>query len=359
MTEWRYLVQNPSNILVGDSYGLDSNLPQLVKKGKCVDSLVQTTSKSPEKDEFVLQDVLQFMKQSKQCGTSRPSKFSLSFRASTHFMRSVEFWSWSWITVIFCCKYWKVVNVFRKIRTRMGCVERLDIGSDGVQVAFDKVREEPGLFLTSTDTQGLQKEYTYNMRSLSEEKESNNLFAPPSAQQCQSVAFQTRSSRDNDEGWFNIIKALGDSELAWSRRKSTFQIVGASAMEVEEGKGWMNKQKLDLSHHMIDTPGDMVEITVYAPLPIQRVHSSIPHRIYFAAAHTATNTAEETISIPSTDFRLSSLKPLLLSRYPNTNLDKVLEISKWSVDAEMVDESDNVVLKGGEEVAVIPPVSGG
>ncbi|TCD60478.1 hypothetical protein EIP91_010026 [Steccherinum ochraceum] len=52
---------------------------------------------------------------------------------------------------------------------------------------------------------------------------------------------------------------------------------------------------------------------------------------------------------------LSSLPALLISRHPGTGLDKVLESSQWSVEAEMVENPDDVVLKGGEEVAVICP----
>ena len=83
--------------------------------------------------------------------------------------------------------------------------------------------------------------------------------------------------------------------------------------------------------------------------------------LYFAAASTATGLTSERIPLPPTTdpFTLSSLPSLLVSRHPNTPLDKVLEGSQWSVDAEMVDDISKVVLKGGEEVAVICPVSGG
>lgn len=83
--------------------------------------------------------------------------------------------------------------------------------------------------------------------------------------------------------------------------------------------------------------------------------------LYFAAASTATGLTTEEIILPSsTDpFKLSSLSALLVSRHPGKGLDKVLETSQWSVDAEMVEDAEEVVLKGGEEVAVICPVSGG
>lgn len=84
--------------------------------------------------------------------------------------------------------------------------------------------------------------------------------------------------------------------------------------------------------------------------------------LYFAAASTATGLTSQTISLPpnpSHQFRLSALGDLLVSLHPNKRLDKILQSSKWSVDAEMVDDPQEVILKGGEEVAVICPVSGG
>lgn len=82
--------------------------------------------------------------------------------------------------------------------------------------------------------------------------------------------------------------------------------------------------------------------------------------LYFAAASTATGKTVERVPLPSPEpLPLTSLSELLVSRYPHTNLGKVLAGSQWSVDEEMVDEPEKVLLKGGEEVAVICPVSGG
>lgn len=91
---------------------------------------------------------------------------------------------------------------------------------------------------------------------------------------------------------------------------------------------------------------------------------SVPDRteitvLYFAAASTATGMAAETVPLPTSDYPLASLSELLTSRHPNSNLGAVLARSRWSVDAEMVDDPTAVKLKGGEEVAVICPVSGG
>ena len=82
--------------------------------------------------------------------------------------------------------------------------------------------------------------------------------------------------------------------------------------------------------------------------------------LYFAAASTVTGLTSERIPLPvtSSPFKLSALSQLLTSRHAGKGLDKVLESSQWSVDAEMVLDPEEVVLRGGEEVAVICPVSG-
>jgi molybdopterin converting factor small subunit len=81
--------------------------------------------------------------------------------------------------------------------------------------------------------------------------------------------------------------------------------------------------------------------------------------LYFAAATTALGLTFETFVLPGDGLKLSDLANLITSRHPNTGIERVLEQSRWSVDAELVDLSNFVVLRGGEEVAVIPPVSGG
>ena len=82
--------------------------------------------------------------------------------------------------------------------------------------------------------------------------------------------------------------------------------------------------------------------------------------LYFAAASTATGMTVERIPLPQSEpLPLTSLSGVLVSRHPNTGLEKVLAASQWSVNEEMVDEPEKVLLQGGEEVAVICPVSGG
>lgn len=109
--------------------------------------------------------------------------------------------------------------------------------------------------------------------------------------------------------------------------------------------------------------------------------------LYFAAAQTETQLFSEEIPLsviaPLSSDLMSSLAPrsphlsdlaaTLVARYPHTKLASVLESSAWSLNEEMVpDDADgesmgapnemnvrNVVLKAGDVVAVIPPVSGG
>ncbi|KAF8896646.1 hypothetical protein BD779DRAFT_1497061 [Infundibulicybe gibba] len=81
--------------------------------------------------------------------------------------------------------------------------------------------------------------------------------------------------------------------------------------------------------------------------------------LYFAAAFTATGLTSENIPLHSVPFKLDALGELLVSRHQNSNLAQVLRTAQWSVDAEMVDDPHTIELKGGEEVAIICPVSGG
>jgi len=81
--------------------------------------------------------------------------------------------------------------------------------------------------------------------------------------------------------------------------------------------------------------------------------------LYFAAASSATNLSSERIPLSTEPLRLSQLGEVLVAKHPNTNLREVLKTSQWSVEAEMVENPEDVLLKAGDEVAVICPVSGG
>ncbi|KAF9476688.1 hypothetical protein BDN70DRAFT_155351 [Pholiota conissans] len=81
--------------------------------------------------------------------------------------------------------------------------------------------------------------------------------------------------------------------------------------------------------------------------------------LYFAAASTATGITSEKVPIPQSGLKLSELPELLASRHPAADLGPILETSQWSVDCEMIDDTETTTLKGGEEIGVICPVSGG
>ena len=81
--------------------------------------------------------------------------------------------------------------------------------------------------------------------------------------------------------------------------------------------------------------------------------------LYFAAASTAIGKTSEEIILPDGGIKLSELGVLLTLRHSETDLGIILTTSQWSVDLEMVDDPTTVFLKGGEEVGIICPVSGG
>ena len=83
--------------------------------------------------------------------------------------------------------------------------------------------------------------------------------------------------------------------------------------------------------------------------------------LFFASASSATTLSTLSYPLPSSPnpYTLSSLGADLAKRFPK--LAAVLETSSWAVNEEMVgeEEAEGWVLKGGETVAVLPPVSGG
>lgn len=83
--------------------------------------------------------------------------------------------------------------------------------------------------------------------------------------------------------------------------------------------------------------------------------------LYFASARTAIGRSTETILLPSTPLALPAFIALVQSAHPTAEVESVLRTCRWSVDNTLIeiDELHEWTLKGGEEVAAIPPVSGG
>ncbi|EST07176.1 ThiamineS/Molybdopterin converting factor subunit 1 [Kalmanozyma brasiliensis GHG001] len=81
--------------------------------------------------------------------------------------------------------------------------------------------------------------------------------------------------------------------------------------------------------------------------------------LYFASARTTIGLSQETLALPTSPFPLSSLVELIANKHEG--VEQVLKTCRWSVDNTLIelDEIGEWSLKGGEEVAVIPPVSGG
>ncbi|CCF49834.1 hypothetical protein NDA18_000098 [Ustilago nuda] len=82
---------------------------------------------------------------------------------------------------------------------------------------------------------------------------------------------------------------------------------------------------------------------------------------YFASVRTTIGQSNETFVLPSTPLPLSSLIALISQTHSDKNVDSNLQSCRWSVDNTLIEIEDisEWSLKGGEEVAAIPPVSGG
>jgi molybdopterin converting factor small subunit len=88
--------------------------------------------------------------------------------------------------------------------------------------------------------------------------------------------------------------------------------------------------------------------------------------LYFASIRTHLSLESESYPQTSSPTTLSSLKSQIIARHPDNKTKEILKGCMWSVGDEMVDDDEedesepkDVQLKGGEVVAVIPPVSGG
>lgn len=85
---------------------------------------------------------------------------------------------------------------------------------------------------------------------------------------------------------------------------------------------------------------------------------------YFASARTTIGLSSETVPLPATPFPLESLIALISDKHSDKdsgNVNEVLKGCRWSVDNTLIEIEDipEWQLQGGEEVAAIPPVSGG
>ena len=77
--------------------------------------------------------------------------------------------------------------------------------------------------------------------------------------------------------------------------------------------------------------------------------------LYFAFIHEITRKKEEIMEL-STNTSIKELISIILTRYPNIKNIKNIKIS---VNYRIVNSNSNSILKNNDEVALLPPISGG
>ncbi|WP_196816939.1 MoaD/ThiS family protein [Candidatus Nitrosocosmicus oleophilus] len=77
--------------------------------------------------------------------------------------------------------------------------------------------------------------------------------------------------------------------------------------------------------------------------------------LYFAFIHEITRKKEEIMEL-STNTSIKELILIILTRYPNIKNIKNIKIS---VNYRIVNSNSNLILKNADEVALLPPISGG
>jgi molybdopterin converting factor small subunit len=85
--------------------------------------------------------------------------------------------------------------------------------------------------------------------------------------------------------------------------------------------------------------------------------------LFFASAKAVIAKPQELLTLPMPQVPISDLADLLLASHAwcRTELKAVLDKSAWSLNECIVpkDEEASTMVKAGDTVAVIPPVSGG
>jgi molybdopterin converting factor small subunit len=77
--------------------------------------------------------------------------------------------------------------------------------------------------------------------------------------------------------------------------------------------------------------------------------------LYFAAAQSYTKSSSEKLPAP---MNFSELPTLLEEHYPGIKA-KILDSCAFTINLEYINIDETLVIKQGDEVAIIPPVSSG
>jgi molybdopterin converting factor subunit 1 len=79
--------------------------------------------------------------------------------------------------------------------------------------------------------------------------------------------------------------------------------------------------------------------------------------LLFAKAREIAETSSTAVELPGSDARSSAVVEVLLQKWPQ--LEAIMRTSVLAVNQEYVDPESGAQIKDGDEVAIIPPLSGG
>lgn len=74
---------------------------------------------------------------------------------------------------------------------------------------------------------------------------------------------------------------------------------------------------------------------------------------------TTTKRSSDKFVVPENGSKVSDITNAIISRHPHTDIGRVLGHSRWIVDGVSIAPDDSSVLKGGEDVSIVPRMVGG
>jgi len=79
--------------------------------------------------------------------------------------------------------------------------------------------------------------------------------------------------------------------------------------------------------------------------------------LYFAASREITDKKEEQFDLEKTVVNSKEFIEILLKKYPGLQI--IIEKSILAINQEYIDRNAEIILREGDEIAFIPPISGG